>query len=542
MLGDRRGDVIEQAHSGDVARTRQRGAHRHEAIKRAVVIVRRPDLAAGDVGGELNGAVIHVAWRTVTFFQRGGKNERLEAGTGLTPGLGDVVEFVAVEIKPADQRAHRAGAGIQRDQRGLDFGQLHDFPVAFVRGAHAHDGAGADAQVLRRIRFQRRGDKFQPLGGDGKGLAVAEQAQLGGRGGKHNGGEQVILIRPSSQQAGKCFRVVGRAVDVYIAFRAAITVAAVEGQHFLAHGAHGGKLVGAVDGGCNMQAEGVGGVAKLFQSNQACHFCNIIARQVALRRSVRLFAAGVSGLTAHCAHRYRAGFVISGAVDKAFVQHPPQHGQFALARQFRVGNGVVDGRPLRNTGQHGGFGQGEVADGLVEIDLCRRREAVGAVAEEDLVDVDFQNLVFAEVLLDFQRQQRLVELAPEGTLAREEKVARHLHGDGGSALTAPARGDVIDRRAQHAHRVDAAMLVEAGIFGGEDGLFEHIGHLCYIYNRAALLAKFAQQHAIGGVDPHRDARAVVCQASQRRQLRPGVGDCGGNAGSGHHDAGEKKQD
>ena len=164
------------------------------------------------------------------------------------------------------------------------------------------------------------------------------------------------------------------------------------------------------------------------------------------------------------------------------------------------------------------------------------------MAEENLVDVDFQNLVFIEVLLDFQRQQCLVELAPKGAFARQEKVARHLHGNRGSPLTTPARSDVADRRAQHADRIDATVCVKAGIFRGEDCFLQYIRYLRNIYDRTPFLAELAQQRAIRSIDAHRNAGAVVREAFQRRQLRPGVGDGCDYPGCANDNGGDQKQE
>ena len=57
--------------------------------------------------------------RREAFFQRGGIDERLEARAGLAQRLRDVIEFVAVEIEAADQRADRAVGGIDATRARL---------------------------------------------------------------------------------------------------------------------------------------------------------------------------------------------------------------------------------------------------------------------------------------------------------------------------------------------------------------------------------------------------------------------------------------
>jgi hypothetical protein len=100
------------------------------------------------------------------------------------------------------------------------------------------------------------------------------------------------------------------------------------------------------------------------------------------------------------------------------------------------------------------------------------REAVGAPAEEDLVDVDLENLVFREILLDLEGEEYFVKLARNGLLSGQEEVACHLHGDRRGALAFSAGGEVGAGGPQDAQEVDARVLVEAVVLGGEDRLLE----------------------------------------------------------------------
>ena len=78
----------------------------------------------------------------------------------------------------------------------------------------------------------------------------------------------------------------------------------------------------------------------------------------------------------------------------------------------------------------------------------------------------------------------------------------------------------LEQRGPHdADVVDAAVLVEALVLGGEDRRFSTCGHVVDPDHRAALLAELADQLAVGGVDPQRDLRLVVGQRFERRQLR-----------------------
>ncbi|OLQ73237.1 hypothetical protein BHX98_20460 [Acinetobacter baumannii] len=52
----------------------------------------------------------------------------------------------------------------------------------------------------------------------------------------------------------------------------------------------------------------------------------------------------------------------------------------------------------------------QLGDGLAVIDLSGGLDSIGAIAEVDLVDVQLEDLVFAQLSLDLQGQQNFVDL------------------------------------------------------------------------------------------------------------------------------------
>ena len=157
---------------------------------------------------------------------------------------------------------------------------------------------------------------------------------------------------------------------------------------------------------------------------------------------------------------------------------------------------------------------------LAEVDLRRRREAVRALAQVDLVHVELEDLVLGQGLFDLPGQQRFVDLALQGLFAGQEEVARHLLRDGRGAL-ARAAGQVVQRGAHDADVVDAAMLVEAVVLDRQHRLFHDLRDVLDAHQVAPLLAEFADQHVVGGKDPQRNLRPVVGQRIERRQVRIG---------------------
>ena len=94
---------------------------------------------------------------------------------------------------------------------------------------------------------------------------------------------------------------------------------------------------------------------------------------------------------------------------------------------------IVVGR-LRQGRQVGGLLDGELAQLLAEVVERRGGHAVGADAEVDLVEVELEDLVLRVGALDADGEDRLLQLALELLLARQQEVLGHLLGDGRGAL------------------------------------------------------------------------------------------------------------
>ena len=77
--------------------------------------------------------------------------------------------------------------------------------------------------------------------------------------------------------------------------------------------------------------------------------------------------------------------------------------------------------------------------------------------------------------------------------------------------------------AQHALVVDAAVLVEARVLGGQHRVLHHLRDLRDRREVAPFFAELAEQHAVGGVDAHRQLGPVVRQAADLGQVRVGHG-------------------
>src|SRR3990167_9330639 len=142
-----RADRLQDADRYHILGLGEPGAHRHGAFVLAVVVVRLPHLPAGQEGIDDNRGIVDNGRRRKALFERGRVYERLERGTGLAPGLGHVVELVAIEIEAADERTDRSVLGIERDERRLRVRNLHDLPAIFFLLGDANNGAAPDTLV-----------------------------------------------------------------------------------------------------------------------------------------------------------------------------------------------------------------------------------------------------------------------------------------------------------------------------------------------------------------------------------------------------------
>ena len=518
-----RRDGLQHADRDHVARARQAALERHGALEAAFVVLGLPGLAAGHAGVEEQRRVVDDGGGRKALFERRRINEGLEARARLAPGLGDVVELVLLEVEAAHQGLDGAVARVERHQGAFHLGQLGGLP-AVALAHHADDGAGANLD-------RRRGPGRQaPLRGAQAGAGDLHRvAALGHRRDlarvdiDHHRCRHVADVRVVSQHvADGLLALLGALGQVDELLGAAIGLAALVVQDAPAQRLVGGRLVGRQDGGVDLQPAAVGLLAVLGEHHAAHHFGHVFgvhAPGIAPRSHVQLLLLGGRGF-------------VGG--DEAVFLHAVDDVELSLARPRKIGDRIGGGGELGNARQHRRLGDRHVLQRLAEVGFGRRGKAVGAVAQEDLVHVDLQDLVLAQLVFQLEREQHLVDLAGVGLLGRQVHVARHLHGDGGGALALFA-AQVGHGRAQHAQVIDAVVLVKARILDGQHGLLHHLGNVANRRQVAPLFAKFADQLPFGRIDAQRQLGAVVGQFGDVGQVRVGNGQ-GRQAGQAHaHD-------
>ena len=170
--------------------------------------------------------------------------------------------------------------------------------------------------------------------------------------------------------------------------------------------------------------------------------------------------------------------------------------------------------------------QRQLVKRLAEIVERGSSHAIGVHAEEDLVQIEFEDLVLGESLLDAAHEDRLLQLAVERALVGKEEVLCHLLGDGGSADDLALAGeldlDEADGGGRNVLPVEAAMFEEGLVFGRGEGVDQLLWHLVDRHEEAALLGIFGEHRTVGGIDARHHRRSVIGKLLVVRQILRGV--------------------
>ena len=169
------------------------------------------------------------------------------------------------------------------------------------------------------------------------------------------------------------------------------------------------------------------------------------------------------------ARRGAYGLRCLGFGDVAERRHAVEHEAGALRRAVPVPGRGVARRGLQQPRQHRRLVEGQLLGRLAEIAPRRRRDAEGAGAEIDAVEVDRQDLVLGELALEPERQHHLLDLALQCPFGPEEQVLGKLLGDGRAALDDSPGLEVGDRGAKERGDVDAEVIVKTLVLDRHHG-------------------------------------------------------------------------
>ena len=211
--------------------------------------------------------------------------------------------------------------------------------------------------------------------------------------------------------------------------------------------------------------------------------------------------------------------------------------------------GVIVVRPLGQGRQEGRLVRRQLAQRLAEIVVGRRGHAIGAIAEENLVQIQLEDLLLGEGRFQPVGEDGFLDLAVDAALVGQQDVLGHLLGDGRAALETPARGgveDVLEHGAAQTAHVDAAVVEEVPVLGREEGLDHRQRDLLIGHIDAPLVRELADQRPVAGVDARRRGRPVVGQFRGVGQVmeqpgridghnQPGQGDSAQQGHARHHE-------
>ncbi len=138
----------------------------------------------------------------------------------------------------------------------------------------------------------------------------------------------------------------------------------------------------------------------------------------------------------------RSGGLFRG--DDAVVDHHREDERPAHRRAVGVPPRGVAARVLWKAREQSGLREVEFGRGNVVQVLGGRLDTVCAVSEVDLVEVELDDPVLRVRLLDAQGEERLLELARQADLLREEEAARELLRDRAGSLDHVPGPDVGD--------------------------------------------------------------------------------------------------
>ncbi len=244
-------------------------------------------------------------------------------------------------------------------------------------------------------------------------------------------------------------------------------------------------------------------------------------------------------------HRRVPGAIERGPVDLPVLEHRRQDDVAAGHRLVHVDGGRPRRRRLDDAGDQRRFLDGQVGGRLGEVAARRRLDAVEAVAEVDLVQVELEDLLLGIGPLDQRGEDGFLDLAGQAPLEGQEALARQLLRQRRAALGEAPALQVDEDRAHDADHVDAAMVVEALILDRQHRVDEVRRHLRQRH-LDALFLEDREDRAIGDVVEDGRLRHVA-HAADLAAARQGMGDVVGEPGDGgdqeprHGDGGDQRR-
>ena len=165
------------------------------------------------------------------------------------------------------------------------------------------------------------------------------------------------------------------------------------------------------------------------------------------------------------------------------------------------------------------MGKRQLIGGFSIVDFRCRPYAVGSVAEENFVEVEFKNLILVQLLLNFQGQEGFFDFTCPCFFRCQEEIPGELLGDGASTDCFLAGGRQRPDSPRDALVVNSGMFVKTRIFSGKECLFQVIR--CF-FNRdgdPSFFTENPQQFAVLTENPERNLELYITQSLDIRKVR-----------------------
>ncbi len=395
---------------------------------------------------------------------------------------------------------------VERDEGALHVGHLREQRLALAAREHVDDIPELQ-HVARRLRRHVRGAgpadavHAEPVAH----AAAGDDCRLFCAGPHHDRRYEAADDGAFLDQVGQ--RLVAFLAEVHVPGRTAPAMAAVVLEHGAPERHVRGALQAAVHGRDDLEALGIDAVAEFLVQRLAHHLADV--------GRVDLHARAVLAARDRLVHRRLPGFL----VEVAELAHAAQHVGAPRRRFLDARDRVLARRRLQDAGEERRFRRIHLAQRLAVVGLGRGGKSVGALAEELGVHEQREDLLLRQLVLELQREVHLAELAPQLFLFRDERRAHELLREGAAALRGLHRRRRDEYRAHDALPVDAGMLEEAVVLGGEHGLHHDGRDLVPGHGDAALLTELREQLAVAAVDAKRNLEADVAQHGDVRQRR-----------------------
>ena len=163
-----------------------------------------------------------------------------------------------------------------------------------------------------------------------------------------------------------------------------------------------------------------------------------------------------------------------GGVDHAVLVHATQHVSHARVGARGVAIGIEGVGSLGEPGEQRALDRGQRLRRFPEIAVRRHLDAPRPATEIDRVEIELENFRLGQGALHARGDDHLAQFSFVGDVVPHKQVLGDLLRNGRAALRPARLRQIADERAHQPALVDACVLMEALVFGGDEGVAYHV--------------------------------------------------------------------